>query len=73
MVLSDAAQQAWPPFVLVVGLLLIGLVAHADGLFGRAGGLLERLPGPPAALLAGSIALVALVTAVLNLDTPSSS
>jgi arsenical pump membrane protein len=67
--LRDAALQAWPPFVLVTGLLLIGLVAHDDGLFARAGSLLEQLPGPPAALLAGGIALVAVVTAVLNLDT----
>jgi arsenical pump membrane protein len=67
--LSDAAQQAWPPFVLVSGLLLIGLVAHADGLFERAGNLLQQLPGPPVTLLAGGIALVTVVTAVLNLDT----
>ena len=33
------------PFVLVCGLLLIGVVAHADGLLERAGSLLERLPG----------------------------
>jgi arsenical pump membrane protein len=65
----DAAQQAWPPFVLVGGLLLIGLVAHAEGLFARAGSLLERVPGPPTALLAASIGLVAVVTAILNLDT----
>jgi hypothetical protein len=30
--LSAAAEQAWPPFVLVTGLLLIGLVANRDGL-----------------------------------------
>jgi arsenical pump membrane protein len=65
----DAAQQAWPPFVLVGGLLLIGLVAHAEGLFARAGSLLERVPGPPVALLAASIGVVAVVTAILNLDT----
>ncbi|HEU0316637.1 MAG TPA: SLC13 family permease, partial [Solirubrobacteraceae bacterium] len=69
MVFGQAAQQAWPPFVLVTGLLLIGLVAHADGLFARAGDLLERMPGPPTALLAGGIGLVAVVTAILNLDT----
>jgi arsenical pump membrane protein len=67
--LHDAAQQAWSPFVLVSGLLLIGVLAHADGLFARAGAALERVPGPPTALLAGGIVLVALVTAVLNLDT----
>ncbi len=69
MVVREAAQQAWPPFVLVTGLLLIGLVAHADGVFARAGDLLERMPGRPVALLAGGIGLVAVVTAVLNLDT----
>jgi arsenical pump membrane protein len=30
--------------------------------------MLERLPGPPVALLAGAMVLVAAVTAVLNLD-----
>jgi arsenical pump membrane protein len=67
--LSDAAQQAWPPFVLVSGLLLIGLAAHSDDLFERAGNVLQRLPGPPVALLMGGLVLVAAVTAVLNLDT----
>ncbi|MCA1689083.1 MAG: hypothetical protein LC720_01105 [Actinobacteria bacterium] len=69
MAVGDAAQQAWPPFVLVAGLLMIGFVAHADGLFARAGRLLEALPGPPAVLLGGGMAVVAVVTAVLNLDT----
>ena len=69
MRLSDAAHQAWPPFVLVTGLLLVGVAANADGLFARAGRLLERVPGPPPALLAASMALVTAVTAVLNLDT----
>jgi arsenical pump membrane protein len=69
MRLSDAAHQAWPPFVLVTGLLLVGVAASADGLFARAGRLLERVPGPPAALLVASMALVTVVTAVLNLDT----
>jgi arsenical pump membrane protein len=64
-----ALAQAWPPFVLVAGLLLIGLVAGRDGLFDAAAERLERLPGPPAALLLACFALVALVTAVLNLDT----
>ncbi len=66
---EDALRQAWPAFVLVTGLLLVGLVAHSDGLFAWAGALLERLPGPPAVLLIAGMALVAVVTAVLNLDT----
>lgn len=69
MQLSAAAQQAWPAFVLVAGLLLVGVAAHVDGLFEWAGSGLERLPGSPVALLAGSLLLVAAVTAILNLDT----
>ena len=64
-----ALRQSWPPFVLVAGLLLIGLVADGDGLFEAAAARVGRLPGPPAALLVACYALVALVTAVLNLDT----
>jgi len=67
--LSAAAEQAWPPFVLVSGLLLIGLVANRDGLFERAGHFLEGLGGPPVVLLVACLLLVAVVTAVLNLDT----
>lgn len=69
MRLSDAAHQAWPPFVLVTGLLLIGIVAHSDGLFDRVAGLLGRLPGGPTVLFGASALVVAVVTAVLNLDT----
>ena len=69
MHLSAAAEQAWPPFVLVSGLLLIGLVANRDGLFEQAGRLLQGLAGSPAVLLAACLLLVAVVTAVLNLDT----
>lgn len=50
-------------------LLLIGLVAHTDGLFERIGGSLERLPGGPAVLFSASALVVVVVTAVLNLDT----
>lgn len=67
--LRDAAQQAWPPFVLIAGLLMVGAVAHAAGLFDRAGTALAALPGPPAATLAGCMLLVAVVTATMNLDT----
>ncbi|HEV7938799.1 MAG TPA: SLC13 family permease [Solirubrobacteraceae bacterium] len=69
MHLSASAEQAWPPFVLVSGLLLIGLVANRDGLFEQTGRYLQSLPGPPVALLAACLLLVAAVTAVLNLDT----
>ncbi len=64
-----AAGRAWPPFVLVVGLLLVGVVAHADGLFDRAAAATGRLGGGGAPLLLALLGLVAVVTAVLNLDT----
>jgi arsenical pump membrane protein len=64
-----AVDQAWPAFVLVLGLLMIGVVLGADGVFEFAAAWLARLPGPAVALLACCYALVALVTAVLNLDT----
>ncbi len=64
-----ALEQAWPPFVLVAGLLLIGLVADNDGLFAAAASRLVLLPGSPLVLLLACLTLVAVVTAVLNLDT----
>jgi arsenical pump membrane protein len=67
--LSQALSQAWPPFVLVAGLLAIGAVAHRDGTFARLGAGLERVPGPPVVLFALSCGLLAVVTAILNLDT----
>ena len=67
--LVDALRQTWPPFVLVTGLLLIGLVAQADGLFAAAGGRIARTRLAPVPLLLALLALVAVVTAVLNLDT----
>jgi arsenical pump membrane protein len=67
--IAHAAEQVWPAFALVSGLLLVGVVAEEDGLFGAAGAALARLPGGPRALYAVSLALVAAVTAILNLDT----
>lgn len=64
-----AAGQDWSPFVLVAGLLLIGLVADDDGLFAAAGTRLARLTGSGIALFAGAAVLIGVVTAVLNLDT----
>jgi arsenical pump membrane protein len=65
----DAALQAWPPFILVAGLLMIGAAAAADGLFESIGARLASGRLPPRALLVALLALVAVVTAVLNLDT----
>src|SRR5919197_3477001 len=64
-----SASQAWPPFVLVAGLLLIGAVAADDGLFEVLGARLahSRLGGY--GLMTALLTLVAAVTAVLNLDT----
>jgi len=69
MRLQESLQQVWPAFVLVTGLLLIGLVGDCDGLFARAGSLLGRLPGPAWLLMLVAMMLVTVVTAVLNLDT----
>jgi arsenical pump membrane protein len=65
----SALAQAWPPFVLVTGLLAIGLVADRDGLFDAAAARLQALPGSPLLLFLACLALVAVVTALLNLDT----
>ncbi len=64
-----AAAQDWPAFVLVAGLLLVGLVAAADGLFEAGGHVLARLAPNGVALYAGSSLLVVAVTTLLNLDT----
>lgn len=64
-----AGGQAWPPFVLVAGLLLIGTVAAADGLFEGTGARLARTKLGSRGLLLALLGLVAVVTAVLNLDT----
>lgn len=67
--IRSAAGQAWPPFVLVAGLLLVGAVVEADGLFAALGARIEQLPGGPVALVWTLLGLEAIVTAVLNLDT----
>ena len=64
-----AADQVWSPFVLVAGLLLIGLVAHHDGVFAAAGQLLARTTRSGLVLFAGATVTITVVTAVLNLDT----
>jgi arsenical pump membrane protein len=67
--LRPALGQAWPPFVLVAGLLALGQLAGADGLFEAAASRLQRLPGPPLLSLLACLLLVLVVTALLNLDT----
>ena len=67
--MSAALHQSWPPFVLIAGLLLIGLLANRDGLFAWGGARLQALPGGGVALLGAALLLDAVVTAVLNLDT----
>ena len=64
-----ATAQVWSPFVLVGGLILIGLVADEDGLFAALGHRLAALAPNGPVLFGGAPVLVAGVTAVLNLDT----
>jgi arsenical pump membrane protein len=64
-----SAGQDYPAFVLVAGLLLVGLVADDDGLFEAAGTGLARLAPSGLTLFAGATAMIGLVTATLNLDT----
>lgn len=64
-----AAAQDWPPFLLVTGLLALGLVVRDDGLFDAAGAAMARAARGGWSLFAGAALLLAVVTAVLNLDT----
>ena len=66
---ASAAAQDWSPFVLVAGLLLIGLVADDDGLFAAGGARLAAATSSGGLLFAGSVLLISVVTATLNLDT----
>ncbi len=65
----SAAAQDWPPFVLVAGLLLIGMVARDEGIFAKAGTFLASFGRSGMALLVAAAVVVALVTVTLNLDT----
>jgi arsenical pump membrane protein len=64
-----AAAQVWSPFVLVAGLLLVGLVANDDGLFASAGQCMARVARSGRVLFLGTTVMVGVVTATLNLDT----
>jgi arsenical pump membrane protein len=65
----DAAAQVWPAFVLVAGLLLIGQAAAEEGLFEGLGARIACMPLSPRVLLITLLGIVALVSALLNLDT----
>lgn len=67
--LVQSIAHSWQPFVLIAGLLLIGHAAAREGLFASVGLLVARTPGSDVALFAVTMVAVAIVTAVLNLDT----
>ncbi len=64
-----AVDQVWSPFVLVTGLLLVGLVANDDGVFEWIGGWLTRVSTRGPVVFSVAAVMVVAVTAVLNLDT----
>ena len=66
---AATASQAWPAFVLVSALLVIGALAAQDRLFAALGAQAARAPGGGVPLVLGLLCVVAVVTAVLNLDT----
>jgi arsenical pump membrane protein len=55
--------------VLVAGLLLVGVVAADDGLFGWLASRLDAVPGGGRRLFFAGLGVVAVTTAFLNLDT----
>jgi arsenical pump membrane protein len=67
--LQGSLDQVWQPFALIAGLLLIGRIAASDGLFEAVGARLAKILTNGVALFASLMLMVALVTAVLNLDT----
>jgi arsenical pump membrane protein len=67
--LSQSLSATWEPFVLIVGLLFVGHVAASEGLFEYLGSRCARLPGSDTSLFVATMLAVALVTALLNLDT----
>jgi arsenical pump membrane protein len=66
---GDALSHTWSPFVLVAGLLAVGVMAHREGLFDALGHHLSGLGRSPIAVLSSALMVVAVTTAVLNLDT----
>jgi arsenical pump membrane protein len=66
---EESYRQAWPAFALVAGLIAIGYVANAEGLFAAIGGRIARIRGSSTVLFVLLMVLVCCVTIVLNLDT----
>jgi arsenical pump membrane protein len=62
-------ENSWQPFVLVIGLLLVGHSAASEGLFDWLGRLIARTPGGALRVFVVTMLAVAVVTATLNLDT----
>lgn len=67
--LPDSLAQTWPPFVLVAGLLLIGVAAADDGLFEALGSRIARANVSQLGVFSAMMGLVAVVTVAVNLDT----
>ncbi|MFZ0667446.1 MAG: SLC13 family permease [Acidimicrobiales bacterium] len=65
----SAAAQDWPAFVLVGGLILVGLVASETKVFEQAGLRLAALPGGDLGRYICAVAVTGVVSAILNLDT----
>jgi arsenical pump membrane protein len=67
--LPESLAQTWPPFILVAGLLLIGVAAADDGLFEALGSRIARANASQLSVFSILMGLVAIVTVVVNLDT----
>jgi len=65
----SATDQDWAPFVLVAGLLLVGLVADEDRVLSAVGTWMARRAKSAVTLYVSAVATVAVVTALLNLGT----
>ncbi|HQU00447.1 MAG TPA: ArsB/NhaD family transporter [Acidimicrobiales bacterium] len=67
--LVTSLSATWQPFVLVAGLLLIGYAASREGLFEALGAWCARVRGGGVTLFVVMMLAVAVVSAVLNLDS----
>jgi arsenical pump membrane protein len=65
----QSLENSWEPFVLVIGLLLVGHSAANEGLFEWLGRLIARTSGGALRVFVVTMLAVAVVTATLNLDT----